>query len=119
MTIATLRQAVALVPNAGNATKLREALEAMFEFWKVHGSAYSVRVCPVRDLEEEVEKNRVFVMEKAKAALAAPPRNCDLYADPHEAWLEWQDVCAKAFPSTGPKFHAWLFAPSTQEKGGK
>ena len=61
-----------------NTAALRGALKAMFEFWNVHGHAYSVRVAPVRDSEEEVESNRVAIMERAQAALLAPPRNCDV-----------------------------------------
>lgn len=69
----------------GNAAKLQEALQTMVDFWEIHGCAYSVRVFPVRDNEEEVESMRVSVMEKAKEALSAQPRNCDVWTAEEQA----------------------------------
>ena len=61
-----------------NAAALLEALAAMFDFWSLHGHAYSIRVAPVRDSEEEVAAQLDAVMQQAKDALATPPRNCDI-----------------------------------------
>jgi hypothetical protein len=56
---------------------------------------------------------------KARAALAAPPRNCDLpkvAEDPWRAWLDdksnWEDGNPKL------EIHDWLLAPATEKEGG-
>ena len=117
----------------------REALEAMVAFWDIHGGAYSVRVCPVRDNPEEVEAERVSVMARGKAALAAPPRNCDVGTPLEQAerfnafCLPRVGKCCEA--SSCPAKHkinqigiqycqlVWAqlpyVAPATPEKGGE
>jgi hypothetical protein len=49
------------------------------------------------------------------AALSAPPRNCDRFANLHDAWLAWQSYCADNMGTETMKFHVWLY--STAEKG--
>lgn len=102
----------------GNAAALRDALEAMVAFWDIHGGAYSVRVFPVRDNPEEVEAERVSVMARGKAALAAPPRNCDRFAtlkDAQEAFFPCHLPCYTQ--TRVGAFLDWLFAPAAP-KGG-
>ena len=65
----------------GNAAKMREALSdacyAMFDFLKTQNGGY-----------EEMAK----ALDKAKAALAAPPRNCDVGTD-EEQLRRYEDLC--------------------------
>ena len=42
-------------------------------------------------------------------ALSTPARNCDKYANLHDAWLAWQNDCAKDMQQQ-MKFHVWLYA---------
>ena len=55
-------------------------------------------------------------LKKAKAVLAAPPRNCDRYPNLHDAWLAWQADCAENMADQ-KKFHVWLY--SMAEGGAK
>ena len=59
-------------------------------------------------------------VRKAKAALAAPLRNCDRYASAEEAWDaydEWADSY-RAQGKTEPLNEVgWLFAPATEKEG--
>ena len=54
-------------------------------------------------------------VRKAKAALAAPPRNCDVYNN---------ESCRMAYHLHGDglmtmqAFADWLFAPATEKEGG-
>lgn len=86
----------------GNAAKMREALSdacyAMHNFLKTKYGGY-----------EEMAK----ALDKAKAALANPPRNCDIYDE---------ESCRMAYHLKGDglmtmqAFADWLFAPA--EEGG-
>lgn len=71
------------------------------------------------------------LVEIANAALAAPPRNCDLYATvdearkAHEAICEKYVKCHNGCPLNNEEhysafdcFEAWLFAPATEKEGG-
>ena len=58
------------------------------------------------------------IVEKAKAALAAPPRNCDRFTDAESArraWLDDEDIWDE-FGSPKLKLYEWLFAPATEQK---
>ena len=46
----------------------------------------------------------------ARAALVAPPRNCDRYKTHAEALAAWRDIDPRV---AGP-FDEWLFAPETK-----
>lgn len=84
----------------GNAAKMRAALSdacyAMFNFLKTQNGGY-----------EEMEK----ALDKAKAALSAPPRNCD--RPECAATKAAQDVWRK---EDGGKtaYYEWLLATSTK-----
>lgn len=68
------------------------------------------------------------VIKKAKAALAAPPRNCDRFDDLKSAQRHYiEHGCQKGlgmlvdgeirkFPWKS-QFEKWLFAPATEQKG--
>ena len=79
--------------------KMREALSdacyAMFNFLKEQNGGY-----------EEMAK----ALDKAKSALAVPPRNCDRFATLPDALAAWRDVDPR---EAGP-FDLWLFAPVTE-----
>ena len=61
------------------------------------------------------------IRNNARAALAAPPRNCDRFASAEEAWDaydEWVDSY-RAQGKTEPfNEFGWLFAPATEKEGG-
>lgn len=59
--------------------------------------------------------HEVAILNQCRAALAAPPRNCDMFANLHDAWLAWQSYCADNIGTKTMKFHVWLY--STAEKG--
>lgn len=102
----------------GNAAAMREALEAILkeantQYWNDNGIDIT------------------WLMEKAKAALAAPARNCDLYASATEA-LKAQDVafnednfkngeCKLGCPGCDDGLInceiLWLFATAKERKG--
>lgn len=97
----------------GNAAAMREALSdacyAMFNFLKTQNGGY-----------EEMAN----ALDKAKAALAAPARNCDLsggdYKMLHTAWFDWTGSPSGHLPADGTAkmtFAAWLLAPAAERKG--
>lgn len=94
---------------AGNTAKIREALE---------------KVCTIASEIILIEDNAdtvvtaLVIVEICESALLIPPRNCDLVATKQEAWLEWQNACAEAWPAEGPLFNNWLFAPAKKAEGG-
>jgi len=55
------------------------------------------------------------IRDKARAALAAPPRNCDKYATDIEALDAYGDVPQEPI---GKRIVEWLFAPATETEGG-
>lgn len=93
----------------GDCAKLREALSdacyAMFNFLKVQNGGY-----------EEISN----VLDKAKAALAAPPRNCDVIGNTGRA------LAVHGFPTKSKpwgegewlKLIDWLFDTATEKEGG-
>lgn len=86
-------------PQTGNAAKTRKALSdacyAMHNFLKTQNGGY-----------EEM----AIALDKAKAALAAPPRNCDRFATAEEAYSAWMPAVEM------DAICDWLFA--TAKEGG-
>ena len=92
-----------------NAAKLREAVSdacyAMFDFLKAQSGGY---------------EKMADALDKAKAALAAPPRNCDRFGGDID---KLREACARErglnpeedFPDVFPD---WLLAPATEKEGG-
>ena len=72
---------VTISGHVGNAAKMRNALSdacyAMFNFLKTQNGGY-----------EEMAK----ALDKAKAALAAPPRNCDVGTDEEQS-RRYEELC--------------------------
>ena len=91
----------------GDAAKLREALETLLNL------AYEVQ-----DANSEYgPKTSVpaqFIIDVAKSALSAPPRNCDKY--PHDQALRIWSADPEN-PMNGC-FDVWLYAPATEGVAG-
>lgn len=105
----------------GNVAKLREACEALMS--EIGGySADGLEVIWCRISGETIKK--------ARAALAAPPRNCDRFKNADEAIEAVDTHCEYAAngcigcPAAGCYSYdtdcriAWLFAPATEKEGG-
>lgn len=64
------------------------------------------------------------IVNKSRAALAAPPRNCDRFGGDykmlHTAWFDWTGSPSGQNPDGTVKltFAEWLLAPATEQKGG-
>ena len=113
-----MRDAVTNCNQFGNAAKLREALEYMFIL--IDGR-HLVLEC---ETTEEISGVQGKLAE-ARAALAAPPRNCDIARD----WM--RDLYAHFKPPASVKremppewvdavmaFCRWLVAPAKEKEGG-
>ena len=100
----------------GNTKKWRDALEAWVEYWMWGGY-------------DGLREHRLKA--QTKAALAAPPRNCDRFATAEEAIAAHKQAetnCPPADCPECPYIHgrksgvdcltAWIFAPAAQEGGG-
>ena len=97
----------------GNAAKLREALtDAEKTLYDSSRSMYGI------------PPHLHALLARIRAALSAPPRNCDRFATVDEARKAHEeyrgDYIMRAsnkfdFPM---KFEAWLFAPATEKEGG-
>lgn len=90
----------------GNAAAMREALSdacyAMFNFLKTQNGGY-----------EEMAN----ALDKAKATLSAPARNCDRFADEDDAFAAWHDSLNDGDVVSVRNAFRWLFAPAAERKG--
>lgn len=101
----------------GDAAKLREALEfcvkGMCGFCRMDAEARGMTTECVNGCE---------ALRKAKAALAAPPRNCDIHTDFNDAIMtlankrNWHD--GKWNSERYCILASWLLAPATEKEGG-
>ena len=78
----------------GNAAKLRAALKEVKRYF----DGYTVNILELR--------------RKMDAALAEPPRNCDLYADERSAWEAFSEKRQGPDSST-EEYEQWLFEKAT------
>ena len=98
----------------GNGAKMREALEdtAKALLWYFNDAV-------THKWEPDYIES---IAEKIKAALAAPPRNCDLYATEDAAFSAWAKKTGAFKGHIGAEAYyqylRWLFDTATQEKGG-
>ena len=96
---------------SGNAAALREALVGLID-----------GICFHCDLSGDCKGAPCEKMQKAKAALAKPPRNCNLYGGDykmlHTKWSEWTASPSGRNPNNTMKmtFSEWLLALAN-EKG--
>lgn len=93
--------AVCITKPVGNAAKMREALE----------------MCVVEYSSDEEAEVAWF---KAKAALAAPPRNLDRFSSREEAFAEWflYNLSKKISSLRWVDFVDWLFAEVKGDANG-
>ena len=99
--------------DCANVAKLREALEVVLDECCHH-------LCAIPDQLAEggqtcdwrcVMPGRCEAIDKAKSALAAPVRNCDLYATWEDAVMAWNHRLMN--------FGKWLFAKADEAEGGQ
>lgn len=83
----------------GNQMKMREALEFVAHMYDSPYTTYDVLVA----------------VQKARAALSSPPRNCDLFSCYSEAADYWHENVECA--DVNGCFDVWLFAPAAERKG--
>ena len=110
----------------GNAAKLREALEKIHTIAKTFIDATKMR--RVTDSARLDVSNIKDLADAALAALSAPPRNCDRFANAVEAMAELKHVhsycakenrrCLEDCPDCGKEWCslAWLFALATESE---
>lgn len=107
----------ALKRECGNYAAMREALKATLDlFWDFHNANRSP------------QSNQAYaVIRKIKAALAAPPRNCERFQTKdaaREAFQKlrhhrvWADVSLWDDRDEIEAFLDWLFATATETEGG-
>jgi len=122
----------------GNAAALREALEAMLDECcnlcdVPNQMTESGHACNWRDRWSGCQSKAI---DKARAAIAAPPRNCDRLRTAEEAENAFVEFCARASGGKVPNWRCpitcghmdpsdwvtccikWLFAPATEREGG-
>lgn len=100
---------------SGNAAKLREAIDKCVNLITEFGNAEIVKT----PLDVIIDIEAIL-----KAALSAPPRNCDVM-DWRTAWKTWRE---KFHPETPVGYSAvvkgteafmdWFTAPATEQEGG-
>jgi hypothetical protein len=93
----------------GNVLALRSALAKFLDLSR-RGLAFftSYRYTEAENAEIEA------AFDEAKTALAAPPRNCDLYPDCNSAWKAYNAIADR---ERLPGFDYWLFEEAKQEGG--
>lgn len=94
----------------GDCAKMREALEATLKlFWDMHNANRSP------------QSNQAYaVIRQIKAALAAPPRNCDRFQSASDAWDAYDAFVDsyRAQSKTEPlNEFGWLYAKATEKEG--
>lgn len=88
----------------GNVQKMREAIETALTIIRgiINGTIARTN-------------NSVFdCRDKLKEALAAPPRNCDIYGDYDSICKAWE----KSVRTGGLTFGEWTFAQAMEKEGG-
>lgn len=108
----------------GDAAKLREALEYMFIL--IDGR-HLVLECKTTEEISGVQGK----LAEARAALAAPPRNCDRFETAEEVDAAYRRFCEREIAKIPmdavdysrerakiPTKDKWLFAPTTEKEGG-
>ena len=107
--IACRIEAAAKRDAAGNAAAMREALERLLKWVEVHTSIYSIRVAPIEDDPKAVENEKNEAEAMSRAALAAPPRNCDRFRDWDSAAAEYERLVQEGKAEDGT-WCEWLFS---------
>ena len=100
-----------MIQPRGDCAKLREALEYMFIL--IDGR-HLVLECKTTEEISGVQGK----LAEARAALAAPPRNCDRFATADEAFHAWNNTADTPSGGAYVGLIDWLFAPATEKEGG-
>lgn len=109
----------------GNAAAIREALEAIN---CIDTRRLKRLLCELveADIPDGGQINKtISAVDKAKAALAAPARNCDRFGGDykmlHTAWWDWTCSPSGTNPDGTVKlaFGEWLLAPAIKKGGAK
>lgn len=95
--------------SADIADEIRRAVESMGD-----EMPYTVSAGTMRRVADRI--NASAKREKAAIEADALARNCDVYANLHDAWIAWQGDCALNMQKR-QKFHVWLYAKA--ESGGR
>lgn len=103
--IVAINEAVASLPSPGNVTAMREALESCLNFIVRIDRAFNPLMQSL--LEDAVAK--------AKAALAAPPRNCDRFATANDAVEAYIAAHPHGDEPDASTYGSWLFAKVNKE----
>ena len=103
--------------NFGNAAAMREALELFIQL-------ADDGVIQPRSVGEADEHCFCVLEKMARAALAAPPRNCDRFGPYKQARSEWweTEVLPRVYgviSGAEKPFDEWLFDLATEQKGDK
>ena len=89
----------------GNSAALREAIDYLCE--------------RMADMDATFDPSEV---ECLRAALAAPPRNCDMYANHSDAMKAFEAFvrkqCKLGFINPYTEAFKWLYDPATEKEGG-
>lgn len=94
----------------GDAAKLRNACANIAEYARA-------AMCHATDTHVLGYLNQIEGW--AKAALSAPPRNCDRFATADEAFHAWNNTVDTPGGGTYVGLMDWLYAPATEQEGGK
>ena len=98
--------------------KLREALKMCLLYI---ACAESVGIGTIT-LNDKVKLDPKKIIKSAKEALAAPPRNCDKYANHNDAMKAFEAFVREqgklGFINPYTEAFKWLFAPATEQEGG-
>ena len=100
----------------GDCAKLREALENMVRA-ETYGSMKRDDLCGLclEKMFARCKHDGTCWVDKAITALAAPPRNCDVYDSYGDAIRAFEDdENAEGYEDMAE----WLFAPATEKEGG-
>lgn len=113
------RLKAALRRERGDRAKLREALKKCLLYIACAESAGIGTIT----LNDKVKLDPKKIIKSAKAALAAPPRNCDMpYNDRVEMYGAFKDWCNAKGHTMEPKLaydaFEWLLALATKKEGG-
>jgi len=84
----------------GNDAKMRAALKLCMEMMCVYCTESTDETC----------MNGCETLRMAKAALAAPPRNCDRFTDAEDAFMAYRDTLRDGDVVSSIGYGEWLFA---------
>ena len=111
-----------VLKDGGNTANMRKALEQIASM----GEQIDYQLGSSEETVYAFRNERCLahnISECARAALSAPPRNCDKYNTTRSATRKWAEITGASIYAEGDgndwrKFFHWLFAPA-QEGGAE